>query len=221
MLDNAHSGSELQASVAAELDWDPKLDIQDISVITDGGAVTLSGTVTSLWHVREALNAAQRVKGVTSVSNRLTVRPVMAGQAEDREVSTAVQQALMLNSAIPDTVNAQVRNGVVRLTGTTTWHWQREEAEHGCAAVAGVLAIANDVKLVPAPVDHDMQQSTMAALRRSAPLSLQDLSVDALDSGVVILSGIVTTWAEHDEAVAAAWSARGVDRVCDRIEVMY
>ena len=221
MLDNAHSGAEVQANVDAELDWDPKLDRRDISVSADEGAVTLSGTVASLRQAREAMHAARRVHGVTSVSNRLTVRPVTAGQAEDREVGTAVQHALMLNSTIPATVNAEVNNGVVRLSGTATWHWQREEAEHGCAAVAGVLAVADDVKLIPVPADHDIQRAIMAAFRRNAPLSLHDLSVDVLDSGVVILSGTVTTWAEHDEAVTAGWSAHGVARVDDRIVVMY
>lgn len=221
MLDNAHSGVEVQATVDAELDWDPKLDSRDISVTADRGAVTLSGTVACLRHVREAIHAAQRVYGVTSVCNRLTVRPLTAGGTEDREVGTAVQHALMLNSTIPATVNAEVHNGVVRLTGTATWHWQREEAEHGCAAVAGVVAVADDVRLVSASAGDDMQQAIMAAFRRNAPLSLHELSVDVLDSGVVILSGTVTTWAEHDEAVAEAWSARGVERVDDRIMVMY
>jgi osmotically-inducible protein OsmY len=106
MLENAHSGAEVQANVDAELAWDPKLDSRDISVIADNGAVTLSGTVASLRQAREAMHATQRVYGVTSVSNRLTVRPVTARQAEDREVGTAVQHALMLNSTIPATVNA-------------------------------------------------------------------------------------------------------------------
>jgi osmotically-inducible protein OsmY len=57
-------------------------------------------------------------------------------------------------------------------------------------------------------------------LRRNAPLALHDLSVNVLSCGIVTMSGTVTTWAEHDEAVAAGWSARGVARVDDRIVVM-
>jgi osmotically-inducible protein OsmY len=33
--------------------------------------------------------------------------------------------------------------------------------------------------------------------------------------------GTVSSWAEHDEAVAAAWSARGVTAVDDQIMVTY
>jgi osmotically-inducible protein OsmY len=220
MLENAHSSAPVLAAVAAELDWDPKVDSRDISVTADRGAVTLRGTAGSLRQVREAQQAARRVHGVTSVWNRLTVRPVISGHTEDCEVCTAVLHALMLNSGIPATVDAKVENGVVRLTGTATWHWQRDEAESACAAVAGVLGVVDDIELIPEPADADIQLAIMAAFRRHAPLVLHDLSVDVLTSGVVILSGTVTTWAEHDQAVAAGWSSRGVVRVDDRIVIM-
>jgi osmotically-inducible protein OsmY len=41
-----------------------------------------------------------------------------------------------------------------------------------------------------------------------------------MSSGVlVILSGTVSSWAAHDHAVDAAWSAPGVTQVEDRIAV--
>ena len=221
MLDDAHSGAEVRASVAAELDWDPQLDGRDISVTAEGGAVTLRGTVGSLRQVRQARHAAQRVHGVTSVSNKLTVQPVTAGHREDHEVGTAVRQALMSNITIPATVNAEARGGVVHLTGSATWQWQREEAEQACASVAGVLGIADHIKLIPAPAGTDTQEAIMAAFRRNAPLRLNDLSVDVAGASVVILSGTVNTWAEHDEAITIAWSAPGVAQVDDRVEVWY
>jgi osmotically-inducible protein OsmY len=221
VLNDAHSGAEVRASVVAELDWDPRLDSQDISVTAEGGAVTLRGTVGSLRQVRQARHAAQRVHGVTSVSNQLTVLPMTAGHRDDHEVGTAVLRALMFNSTIPATVNAEAHNGVVRLTGSVSWHWQREEAEQACASVAGVLGIADHIKLIPAPTGTDIQEAIMAAFRRNAPLSLDDLSVDVAGVGVVILSGTVNTWAEHDEAIATAWSAPGVAQVDDRVAVWY
>ncbi|MGP7999286.1 MAG: BON domain-containing protein [Streptosporangiaceae bacterium] len=45
------------------------------------------------------------------------------------------------------------------------------------------------------------------------------LSVDTTACGQVTLVGTVSSWAEHDEAVAAAWSAPGVTAVDDRIVV--
>ena len=45
--------------------------------------------------------------------------------------------------------------------------------------------------------------------------------MDTTSYGRVALVGTVSSWAEHDEAVAAAWSARGVTEVDDQILVAY
>jgi osmotically-inducible protein OsmY len=208
---------DVQADVRAELAFDPKVDSGDIAVAADGGAVVLRGVVSSVRTVRHAQSAAQRVRGVTSVRNYLRVRALARGPSEDVDIRTAVIQALMLNVMIPHTIHADVANGVVHLVGDATWQCQREEAEYVCTAVPGVRGIEDEVNLVPAPADADMQQSILAAYRRNATLARQLLSVDVLVSGAVILSGTVTSWAEHDEALAAAWCAPGVTRIHDRI----
>lgn len=221
MLDmDAQVSAMLRGRVTAELDWDPKVDSRDIMVAADRGAVALCGTVSSLRAARDAEHAARRVYGVTSVSSHLTVRPAFSGPAEDSDVRAAVLHALMLNSTIPATVAATVENGVVCLTGAVTWNWQREEAERLCEAVAGVLGTINEIKLTPVPDNTDVQKAIMESLRRHALLATHEVSVDVPASGVVILFGTVTTWAEHDEAINTGWSARGVTRVHDRIAVI-
>lgn len=49
----------------------------------------------------------------------------------------------------------------------------------------------------------------------------RELSVRTASYGQVILAGTVNSWAEHREAVAAAWSAPGVTEVDDQIVVGY
>jgi osmotically-inducible protein OsmY len=41
------------------------------------------------------------------------------------------------------------------------------------------------------------------------------------DAEAVTLSGVVGTWSEHAEALDAAWSAPGVTRVRDELEIVY
>ena len=52
-------------------------------------------------------------------------------------------------------------------------------------------------------------------------LAAHGLSVETFFGGLVILSGTASSWAAHDHAVAAAWSAAGVTDVDDRIGVEY
>jgi osmotically-inducible protein OsmY len=215
------TNDDLQLDVAAELSWDPKLDSKAIAVSADDGAVTLRGTVGSFREKREAGKAAARVYGVTEVSNELRVRMLDSSRRYDADLRGDVLQALMLDSLVPMTVDAKVRDGVVTLTGTAQWQYQRDEAEFLTASVPGVSGIDNDITLTSTPDGRDIKNDISDAFRRSARLDADELSADTPSYGTVILAGAVSSWAEHDEAVAAAWSAPGVTEVDDRIVVEY
>lgn len=101
------------------------------------------------------------------------------------------------------------------------FHHQRAEAEFICANVTGVIDINDEVALASAPGRDRIEQEINAALRRSARLALNDLSVDVRPDGTVTLAGTVTSCAGHDEAVSATWCAPGVTNVDDRIMVAY
>jgi osmotically-inducible protein OsmY len=211
------TSDDLQYDVAAELSWDPRVDSQAIAVSAHAGAVTLRGTVGSLRHKREAGKAAPRLHGVTEVSNELDVRIPDGSKRDDADLRGDVLQALMLDSLVPMTVDAKVRDGFVTLTGTADWQYQRDEAELLTASVPGVAGIDDDITLTSAPDGRDIKNDISAAFRRNA----DELSVDTPSYGTVILAGAVNSWAEHDEAVAAAWSAPDVTEVDDRILVEY
>jgi hyperosmotically inducible periplasmic protein len=52
----------------------------DISVVAKGGAVTLNGTVVDAMQIDKVAEIAQGVPGVTSVTNKLTVKRPFGGQ---------------------------------------------------------------------------------------------------------------------------------------------
>jgi osmotically-inducible protein OsmY len=214
-------GDDLRANVTAELLWDPNVDSRNIVVSAERGAVTLAGEVASARQKREARNATRRVYGVTSVSDQLNVRILPENRRDDADVRADVLQALALDSVIPGTVDAKADDGLVTLTGTAAFHHQRAEAEFICANVCGVLEVRDEIVLTSAPCGDRIQQQISAALRRSANLAVVDLSVDVRPHGTVILVGTVTSFAEHDDAVIAAWSAPGITDVDDRVVVTY
>ncbi len=76
--------------------------------------------------------------------------PLLAGQRNDIEVRRDVLRALILDSLVPLTVDAQVRDGIVTLTGTATWHHERDDAMFLVACVPGVLGILDEITLIPA-----------------------------------------------------------------------
>src|SRR6266542_4852264 len=161
------------------------------------------------------------VWGVKSVNNDLQVRLLNDDRREDADLRGAVLQALRLDSQVPATVDADVDDGMVTLKGQANWHFQRDEAETVAINVAGVVSVDNAIELVPpSPGAEDLENSIEKAMERSAKLDADSVSVES-SNGTVTLRGTVSSWADHDEAVSAAWAAPGVTRVKDHILVAY
>jgi osmotically-inducible protein OsmY len=212
---------ELELNVSEELLWDPKVDDAAIAVSADDGAVTLRGTVGSFRQRREAKQDAERVYGVEMVNNELQVRILDAQRRDDADLRGAVLQALMLDSLVPSTIDAKVMDGWVTLTGTANWQFERDEAEFIASNIVGVVAVDSEIELVaPSPSAGDVKHSIKKAMERNAKLDADGVSVESSD-GQVTLHGTVSSWAEHDDAVDAAWAAPGVTLVKDRILVAY
>jgi osmotically-inducible protein OsmY len=210
---------ELRRDVAAELSLDPRTGGEAIEVSAADGAVTLLGTVGGLRLKRAAGRAAARVRGVTRVVNELRVRIPPADRRTDEDLRGDVQEALMLDVSVPMTVDVRARDGFVTLTGTAIWHYQRQAAESRTTEVPGVADIDNVITLIQTPDSRDARGAISAAFRRNAVIDGAVLSVETSSGGLVILSGTVSSWAAHDEAVAAAWSVPGVIQVEDGIRV--
>lgn len=211
----------LRGDVIDELWWDPKIDSEAIAVSADDGVVTLRGTVGSFRQKREARRAAERIYGVRNVNNSLDVRVLTEHRREDAEIRGDVLQALMLDALVPTTIDATVKDGIVTLTGTAEWRYQREEAEFIAANVLGVIDVENDVDVLShSPDAGDVHHSIKKALERDAKLDADNIAVSS-SHGRVTLTGSVRSWSEHDAAVSAAWSAPGVTTVDDRIRINY
>ena len=132
-----------------------------------------------------------------------------------------ILHALTLNTLVPATIDAGVADGFVTLTGTANWQFERDEAEFVAANILGVISVDDEIDLVPpAPSTGDVKHSIKKAMERNAKLDADALSVDS-SNGTVTLHGTVSSWADHDEAIAAAWAAPGVSDVKDRILVAY
>lgn len=216
------TNDELTTLVTDELSFDPKVKSDEIAVAADDdGKVTLRGTVGSFHEKREAEKAAQRVFGVSSVQNDLSVRLMTGDQRDDAELRADVLQALMLDSLVPSTIDVKVDDGWVTLTGKAEWNYQRDEAERVAGNVAGVLVVNTDIELTgEKPNAEHVKHAITDAIKRNAKLDAEGITVETSEH-TVTLKGTVASWAEHDDAVAAAWDAPGVQKVRDHILVAY
>lgn len=121
----------------------------DIRVDTWAGVVTLFGIVPSQEAKAAAEADARKVSGVKRVENELQVvasAKQAVGQVQDEEIEHAVKKALV-TPEFKD-IAADVKNGVVRLTGTIPTGEQRLEAARAARAIPGVRAVEDDLRLV-------------------------------------------------------------------------
>jgi len=210
---------DVRAAVEAELGFDPLVNSADIKVVNLGGDVTLAGTVPSYPQYLEAAAAARRVAGVIGVHNNLMVRLPDSDYRDDVQLITAANNALAANVTVPDGVEAIAFDGDITLTGTVSYLTERAAAEAAVSGLTGVRNVRNDIDISYAidPVDVDLH--VQQALDRSAMVpDGSDVKSETKD-GVITLTGHVSTWAEHDAVVGAAWMALGVIDVLDELQI--
>jgi osmotically-inducible protein OsmY len=218
MLD--FNDDELMRLVKDELRRDPDVDAAAIAVAGSDGRVTLRGTVGSDREKRAAGKAGANVFGVVAVDNALEVACLNARRREDAELRAGVLEALMLDAAVPGSVDVKVEDGFVTLTGTANWQYEREAAEVVAGSIGGARNVSNEIELVqPTSPDVSVVKERIAsALGDKGAAESDQLRISA-SAGRVTISGSVRTWSQHDDAIAAAWATPGVTELEDRIAV--
>jgi osmotically-inducible protein OsmY len=210
---------DIRDEVENELSYDPLVDDSDISVKNINGDVALNGTVPTYPQYLEAATAARRVGGVRKLQNHLEVVLASSDYRDDATLTTTANNALTLNVAVPDGVEATADNGNLTLTGTVSYGAGRTAAEHAVTYLTGVRNVRDDIDISTDADPIDVTDNVQDALDRYALIpDDSDVVVDT-SGNTVTLTGHVRTWAEHDAAIDAAWMPAGVYDVIDNLDV--
>lgn len=210
---------QLQQRVVDELEFEPSVDAAHIGVSVRDGVVTLSGHVGSYIEKFAAERVVRRTKGVKAIAQELEVRLPFEHKTADDEIAARAVRILNWDVAVPsDRISVKAEHGIVTLTGTVDWHYQRAEAEHDVRKLTGVMSVINDIMVAPRADAEDVRASIRAALERNAEVESNRITVSVAD-GKVTLGGKVDAWTEREAVERAAWSVPGVTQVDDRIEL--
>jgi osmotically-inducible protein OsmY len=204
----------LRDAVIRELKWDPRVDASHIAVTAKNGAVTLSGHVSSYAERAAALEAAERVHGVRAVANELEIRLPSKYARDDTELAQKIAHALRWNLLVPDTVEAEIRDGHVTLRGDVRWPFQRKAAERAIRDIWGIRSVTNEIVVKPRskPDPELVEKQIQEAIRRAASRDASSIRITT-SNGTVHLHGTVRSLWEKQVAEDAAASAPGVAAV--------
>jgi hyperosmotically inducible periplasmic protein len=134
--------------------------------------------------------------------------PAFAADSQNLQLFRAVQKQVLQYShfTIFDNVNAQVDNGVVRLTGKVTMPFKVADIENRVRKVAGVQRVDNRLEVLPVSQFDDELRLGLAhaiysnpAFRSFASMANPPIHI-IVDRGHVTLDGVVLN--EVDRAIA-------------------
>lgn len=213
------SDNKIQKDVLEELKWQPYLKPSEIGVSVVNGVVTLSGQVDSYLKKVTAERAARKIAGVKAIAEDIHVGISPAYKRTDTEIATMAVQALKAHSAVPhEHIKIKVEDGIVRLTGQVEWPYQRMNAKSTVEQLYGVRAVIDHITIKPKPTPTSVKQQINKALKRSADVNSDNVSVE-VKNGFVKLTGTVRSIAEKSDAEQAAWNAPGVLNVENNLEI--
>jgi osmotically-inducible protein OsmY len=206
---------QIQRDVLEELNWDARVQPNEIGVAVKDGLVTLIGWVDSYTKKWAAEDAAKRVRGVKAVANDIEVRLPSSAERTDADIAAAALHALEWDAFVPvDSVEVTVSKGWVTLHGEVEWAFEKEDAERVVRRLAGARGVLNLITVKPQvrPLSSELKRKIEEGLVRSAETDAQRITVE-VQATKVILRGKVRSWAERQEAERMTWSAPGVTEV--------
>ena len=139
--------SDIRAAVIDDLTFDPDVDASDIRVEEMDGDVMLTGSVPSYPQYVQAAAVAARAVGVRCVRNHLQVALPRGDHRDDLTLAAMANNALTLDGAVPEGVEATAKDGDITLTGSVRTVIEREAAEVMVAELTGVRRVKNDIQI--------------------------------------------------------------------------
>jgi osmotically-inducible protein OsmY len=209
---------QLQRDVEEELRWDPKVNAARVGVTVDHGAVSLLGEVDTYAEKWAVEHAAKRVGGVRTVAQDLKVKLLGAHTRSDSEIAAAVEGALSWDVFVPKGVTARVQEGAVTLEGEVGWNYQRDAAERSIRHLAGVVMVANQIRLTSRTSAANVKEKVVAALARQATEDAKSIHV-SISGTKATLTGHAASWQSIEDASNAAWAAPGITEVDDQLKL--
>lgn len=223
---SSSSDSKIEDAAKASYNYRTVLN-ESVTARSDGGVVTLTGTVQDQSDRALAEDTVANLPGVISVNNQVLVKSDFP-EHSDSWIALKVRSVLLVKANVSATATkVDVKDGVVTLSGTAQSPAQKDLTEAYAKDIDNVKAVKNDI-VVQAPAES----STVSEVIDDASITsevkyalLSHRSTSALstkvttNNAVVNISGVAGSSAEKDLVTKLAQDSRGVKSVVNDMTV--
>jgi len=226
----SRSDEALLKDIQSALKQDPATESYKTTVTVKDAVVTLTGSVGSYAERQLATRIASGVKGVTEITNQLTINYL--AQRTDAEIAADVKARLQWDIWINGgTIKSTVKDGGVVLTGTIesgisksrafddAWVNGAESVDDSGLKVEplanGVTRKQSDSDIIS---DGDIQKAVQASLHLDPRVSAFSPNV-TVEGGMVILAGSIGNLKAKTAATQDAKNVMGVAQVDNLLKV--
>ncbi len=208
---------EIKKAVENALEFDDRIQSEDVEVYVDRGRVTLTGSVPSLRDWRMAEQTARDTFAVERVRNYLEVEP--EEEFGDEELKARVERALSLNPYLSDwTGEVIVNDGAVTLEGKVNNEMEKRQAQAVAERTLGVEYVNNDLEVFIHDIaDLALEDDIEEQLFWNVYVDQEDVEV-SVDRGMVTLTGTVDDLRAYRAAADTARAA-GAEVVYNKLDI--
>jgi hyperosmotically inducible periplasmic protein len=224
----ASSANDTKIEDAAKASYNYRTVLENhVTVKSDDGAVTLTGTVQDKEDKAMAEDTVANLPGVVSVDNRIEVKSDIP-EHSDAWIALKVRSVLLVKANVSATsTTVDVKDGIVTLTGTTKNQAQKDLTAEYAKDIDNVRTVRNEL-VVQSPstdttVGEVMDDASITSQVKYSLLSHRSTSALATkvttDNGIVSVSGIAGSDAEKSLVTKLAQDTRGVKSVVNEMTV--
>jgi osmotically-inducible protein OsmY len=227
MFASSSNDSKIENAAKASYNYSTVLNDR-VSVKSNEGVVTLTGTVQDRDDKVLAQDTVENLPGVVSVDNQIVVKSEVP-EHSDAWIAMKIRGELLVKANVSTTATkVNVKDGYVTLTGTADNLSQKERTETYAKDIDGVKSVRNEI-VVAAPGansatvgevidDPSITSEIKFALLSHASTSALSTEVTT-ENGVVRISGVAGSNAEKDLVTKLAQDTRGVKSVVNDMTV--
>jgi osmotically-inducible protein OsmY len=147
-VESERSDTDIAESATEGLRWNVAVPSDHIKVEVAKGWLNLHGEVDRDYQRRAAEASVRHLRGVTGLSNMITIKPQVHAADLQNKIEEAFQRGALVDAK---RIAIQAGNGVVTMQGTVRSIRERHDAEKVAWAAPGVHQVHNHLKVVTDP----------------------------------------------------------------------